>query len=186
MKAPASAGPRTASSRPDPTRIRQLLCPPPIPGMQDWGIPSEPDEPCDEGIRTKIATFLALKRDPESPRHFNDSLMSNRNFRNPHLYAKLVEFVDVDERTTNFPTDLWDPLDIKEDWFADRIAEAQKARSEATSTAQRSAKRTKIDFTGSSSSSVRLPSRNDGNGGGGGGGILGGGYGRGRGRPRWG
>jgi hypothetical protein len=47
--------------------------------------------------------------------------MSNRSFRNPHLYAKLVEFVDIDERVTNFPKDIWDPHDIQEDWFADRI-----------------------------------------------------------------
>lgn len=47
--------------------------------------------------------------------------MSNRSFRNPHLYTKLVEFVDVDERTTNFSRDLWDPNDVKPEWFADRI-----------------------------------------------------------------
>ena len=47
--------------------------------------------------------------------------MSNKSFRNPHLYAKLVEFVDVDERTTNFSKDLWDPNDVHPEWFADRI-----------------------------------------------------------------
>ena len=47
--------------------------------------------------------------------------MSNRSFRNPHLYAKLVEFVDVDEQTTNFPCNLWDPNDIRGEWFADSI-----------------------------------------------------------------
>jgi len=47
--------------------------------------------------------------------------MSNRSFRNPHLYAKLVEFVDVDERTTNFPLDIWNPEDVNDEWFADRI-----------------------------------------------------------------
>ena len=47
--------------------------------------------------------------------------MANRAFRNPHLYAKLVEFVDVDERTSNFPAHVWDPLDVREEWFADRI-----------------------------------------------------------------
>jgi hypothetical protein len=47
--------------------------------------------------------------------------MSNRSFRNPHLYAKLVEFVDVNERITNFPKDLWDPDDVRPEWFADRI-----------------------------------------------------------------
>jgi hypothetical protein len=62
-----------------------------------------------------------LKQDPEQPKHFNDSLMSNRSFRNPHLYAKLVEFADVDERSTNFPKDIWDPHDVQEEWFADKI-----------------------------------------------------------------
>ena len=47
--------------------------------------------------------------------------MANRAFRNPHLYAKLVEFVDVDERTTNFPAHVWDPLDVRDEWYADRI-----------------------------------------------------------------
>ena len=56
-----------------------------------------------------------------NPKHFNDSLMSNRSFRNPHLYNKLVEFVDVDERTTNFPKDIWDPSNVQRDWFADQI-----------------------------------------------------------------
>ena len=47
--------------------------------------------------------------------------MSNRSFRNPHLYAKLVEFADVDERATNFPREVWDPHDVQEEWFADKI-----------------------------------------------------------------
>ncbi|KAI0720845.1 HCNGP-like protein-domain-containing protein [Cerioporus squamosus] len=178
--------------REDPTdelaRTRRLLRPPPIPGVQDWGIPPEPTDPCDENIKAKIATFLALKRDPQNPRHFNDSLMANRAFRNPHLYAKLVEFVDVDERTTNFPKDMWDPLDVKEEWYADRIAEAQKAKAEATSTAQQPNKRARIDFASASSSSTHgqahaggrhQPSR-----GGRSEGVLGGG--KGRGRSRWG
>ena len=72
-------------------------------------------------VQAKLAQFHALKRDPAHPKHFNDSLMSNRSFRNPHLYAKLVEFVDVDERTTNFPKAIWDPFDVEEEWYAERI-----------------------------------------------------------------
>ncbi|KAI5996166.1 HCNGP-like protein-domain-containing protein [Pisolithus albus] len=101
--------------------VRDLLKPPPIPGLADWGIPPEPTAPCDPAIEAKLAQFHALKRDPENPKHFNDSLMSNRSFRNPHLYAKLVEFVDVDERTTNFPTHIWNPCDVEPEWFADKI-----------------------------------------------------------------
>ncbi|TFY76024.1 hypothetical protein EWM64_g7989 [Hericium alpestre] len=102
-------------------RLRALLRPPEIPGVADWGILPPSDDPPDPAIEAKIAHFLELKRDPNQPKHFNDSLMSNRSFRNPHLYAKLVEFVNVDERATNFPKDIWDPYDLKEEWYADKI-----------------------------------------------------------------
>jgi hypothetical protein len=107
--------------------------------------------------------FHTLKNDPNAPKHFNDSLMMNRSFRNPHLYAKLVEFVDVEEKATNFPRDVWDPTDMHEEWFADKIgkiigsdqtrfltefvAEAQKIRYEqqASGSSQRE-KRSRIEF----------------------------------------
>ncbi|KAJ8503150.1 hypothetical protein ONZ45_g11113 [Pleurotus djamor] len=127
--------------------IRALLRPPQIPGLDDWGIPPESTEPCNPAIETKLAQFHSLKRDPSNPKHFNDSLMSNRSFRNPHLYAKLVEFVDVDERSTNFPKDMWDPDNMQDEWFADKIAEFQKTRSEQQTAS--STKRSRIEFSSS-------------------------------------
>jgi len=127
--------------------IRSLLCPPPIPGVDDWGIPPASQNPCDPGVEAKLMHFHTLKNDPNAPKHFNDSLMMNRSFRNPHLYAKLVEFVDVEEKATNFPRDVWDPTDMHEEWFADKIAEAQKIRYEqqASGSSQRE-KRSRIEF----------------------------------------
>lgn len=115
--------PSVPSGTPDPEKeslaqIRACLLPPPIPGVKDWGIPPPTDEPCNPSLKVglsiscissflvifqgKFAQFFELKHgDP--PKHFNDSLMSNRSFRNPHLYAKLVEFVDVDETCSNIP-----------------------------------------------------------------------------------
>ncbi|KAI0051344.1 hypothetical protein FA95DRAFT_1554694 [Auriscalpium vulgare] len=89
--------------------------------------------------------------------------MSNRSFRNPHLYAKLVEFVDVDERATNFNKAVWDPMDVRGEWFADELAVHQKTRSEQQEGAP--TKRAKIDFaaaaapSSSSSSSAPLPAK---------------------------
>ena len=97
--------------------------------------------------------------------------MSNRSFRNPHLYAKLVEFVDVNERETNFPKELWDPyqiIDGKHGWDAEKIgmlikklslytslttaaAAYQKSRSEQQAQTQTFGKRTHLDFTSGSS-----------------------------------
>jgi len=133
-------------------RLREFLKPPPILDVEDWGIPPPSTEPCDPAIQAKLAQFAAIKRDTDNPRHFNDSLMANRSFRNPHLYAQLVAFVDVDERTTNFPKDVWDPMDVPGEWFADSIAELQKKRSEQQGAAQ--AKRSHIDFTGGKKDTV--------------------------------
>ncbi|KAF7316028.1 HCNGP-domain-containing protein [Mycena indigotica] len=104
------------------TRIRELLRPAPIPGLVDWGIPPAPDGPCDPAMEAKLAQFHALKH-ADPPKHFNDSLMGSRAFRNPHLYAKLVEFVAADERATNFPSELWDLGNIggEEGWDAEKI-----------------------------------------------------------------
>lgn len=144
-------------------RFRQLVRPPHIPGIVDWGIPPPSTEPCNPAIEHKLAQFHALKRDPAQRRHFNDSLMASRAFRNPHLYAKLVEFVAADERATNFPRRAGDPFalvsladggatdsaidvdgdeGLRPEWFADNIAELQKRRSEQHDVAKRS----KIDF----------------------------------------
>ena len=122
----ASSASRSASPhRPEPeelTMIRNTLIPPPIPGEDDWGIPSPvEDDECDPSITEKLVKFSQLKRSEPNPKHFNDSLMSNRAFRNPHLYAQLVEFVDIDERGSNFPTDVWDPFELEQEWFADSI-----------------------------------------------------------------
>ena len=43
------------------TRIRALLRPPPIPGVDDWGIPPEPTGACDPEIEVRPASILSLK-----------------------------------------------------------------------------------------------------------------------------
>jgi len=144
------------------TRIRAMLRPPPVPGLEDWGIPAECTDAPDPALVTKLNQFHSLKKDPQNPRHFNDTLMSNRSFRNPHLYARMVDFIDVDERTTNFPKEIWDPDGVQEDWFADSIAEVQKVRYEQEGRTQSSGKRTQIDFTSSSTSKNRNNDRSSG------------------------
>ncbi|KAF9071596.1 HCNGP-like protein-domain-containing protein, partial [Rhodocollybia butyracea] len=117
-------------------RIRAFLRPPPVPGVDDWGIPPAvtPEESmCDPAVEAKLNQFLQLKSLPV-PKHFNDTLMSNRSFRNPHLYAQMVEFIDIDERSTNFPKQIWDPDQVRYgEWNAEKIATYQKTRSEQQS-----------------------------------------------------
>ncbi|KAG8955135.1 hypothetical protein FRC04_009592 [Tulasnella sp. 424] len=134
--------------------IRRLLRPPPIPGSEDgeYDIPPRPDAPCDPELDAKVMKFHLLKR---QGKHFNDTLMQNKAFRNPHIYAKLVEFVFVDETGSNFPKDLWDPFDVREEWYAEKIAAQQKERSEKLSAAQTPGARTRIAFESSSTSNSK-------------------------------
>lgn len=68
--------------------------------------------------QAKIQQFRSLKADGK---HFNDNLMANKAFRNPHMYRKLVEFVGINEKGTQFPPAIWDPHDVQREWFADSL-----------------------------------------------------------------
>lgn len=135
------------------TVLRKLLRPPDIPGVKDWGIPPESDKACDPAIATKLLQFHALKSGP-TPKHFNDSLMSNQSFHNPHLYAKLVEFADIGDESVSCyhhhasSPSAWDGLfghgEEYWDWDAEKIAQSQKARDQAQPS---HSQRKQIDFT---------------------------------------
>ncbi|KAF6748093.1 HCNGP-like protein-domain-containing protein [Ephemerocybe angulata] len=140
-----SPSPEVTTEEQELIRLREASRPKDIPGLDDWGIPPPSTEPVDEEVAAKLAKFLELKRDPTNPKHFNDSLMSNRSFRNPHLYANLVDWANVDEKVTNFPQDIWNPHDLDPEWYADRITEAQKRRAEKERGS--AGKRSHIDFT---------------------------------------
>lgn len=47
--------------------------------------------------------------------------MRNKSFNNPHIYAKLVDFVEVDETGSNFPKNMWDPHDVQPEWYAEEL-----------------------------------------------------------------
>ncbi|GAA6027247.1 hypothetical protein JCM8097_002522 [Rhodosporidiobolus ruineniae] len=115
----------------------------------EFGIPPVPTGPCKPSVEAKLANFHKLRE--TRGLHFNDSLHASKAFRNPRIYAKLVEFVDVDETGTNWDRQVWDPKGLGPEATASRIAELQKIRSEAKA-AQPAGSRSSIAFTSSSSS----------------------------------
>lgn len=99
----------------------------------------------------KVSTFLALK---EQGTHFNDSLMKSRSFRNPTIYKKLVEFVDVDERRGLAPS-IWGwEVGERERWTTERISDMQKERSERLTASQDAGKRDRIGFISSTATAT--------------------------------
>jgi hypothetical protein len=67
----------------------------------EWGLGVEkPSDKVDKELFKKLAHFHALKR--EQGTHFNQSLNRNRSFHNPHIYSKLVQWVEVEETGSGY------------------------------------------------------------------------------------
>jgi hypothetical protein len=58
----------------------------------------------------------------EDQLYFNDRLLGSQAFRNPHLYAKLVEFFGLDEFGSNLPKDIYDPHGFPATGYAEAIS----------------------------------------------------------------
>ncbi|KAH8549690.1 HCNGP-like protein-domain-containing protein [Umbelopsis sp. PMI_123] len=131
-------------------RRKLLLKPDPIPGVDNWNISSEPTGDCDPDVEARISHFLSLR---ESGTRFNEHLQQSKAFRNPHIYEKLVEFVELDEYSSNFPKDRFDPHDLGAD--IDSLLEAQKKAAEEKALAQQN--RSNIQFVSSTKPTATVP-----------------------------
>ncbi|CAO3617620.1 unnamed protein product [Cunninghamella echinulata] len=134
--------------------LKNLLTPKTIDGIDNWSILPEPNTACDSERQEKIEHFLSLRK---SGHCLNEHLQRNKSFRNPRIYAKLVEFVDIDEIGSNFPKDQFDPKGFPASSYMDGILETQRQIAEEK--AQRAAQgRSQLAFVSSSTSSSTSPS----------------------------
>lgn len=92
--------------------------------------------------QARIEHFLSLR---ETGTRFNEHLQHSKAFRNPHIYEKLVEFVELDEYSSNFPKEQFDPHGLGTD--IEGLLEAQKKVAEEKALAQQN--RTNIQFVSS-------------------------------------
>jgi len=79
-------------------------------------------------LQAKFDRFFQLKAEGI---HFNERLEKNTSFHNPKIYAKLVEFVDIDEHGSNL--DQYNPKGFPSSAYAEEILNAQKTRAETKS-----------------------------------------------------
>lgn len=103
--------------------------------------------------QAKLRHFHALRAQGV---FFNNSLQSNKSFRNPSILSKLVDFVNVDEKMSAIPLDIWSSSHgVSPQAWAASIAERQKQESEERERAQQRGKRSGIDFSSSTSTRDR-------------------------------
>ncbi len=87
-------------------------------------LPPEPPGFCDEQIQEKVNRVMKKK---EQGFDMNYVIQSKKNFRNPSIYEKLIEHVDIDEFGTNFPKELYDGHLFGPESYYDVLAKDQRA-----------------------------------------------------------
>ncbi|XP_055917869.1 SAP30-binding protein [Eupeodes corollae] len=56
----------------------------------------------------------------------NRIIQERKDFRNPSIYEKLISFCDINEFGTNYPPEMYDPLQWGHESFYEELAKAQK------------------------------------------------------------
>ncbi|KAJ3175394.1 SAP30-binding protein [Geranomyces variabilis] len=100
-------------------KLARLLRPPP-----GTVLPPEPPGDADPAIQAKISKWLDLKA---SGMVFNDRLEATHAFRNPSITSKMIEYLGLDERGSNFSKDVYNPAGFPPEAYYDKIAERQRA-----------------------------------------------------------
>ncbi|OWK53373.1 SAP30-binding protein [Lonchura striata] len=74
----------------------------------------------------------------------NYIIQNKKEFCNPSIYEKLIQFCSIDESGTNYPKDMFDPHSWSEDSYYEALAKAQKTEMDKFKKAKK--EHTKIEF----------------------------------------
>ncbi|XP_056286001.1 SAP30-binding protein isoform X1 [Pseudoliparis swirei] len=105
-------------------------------------IPPEPPGRCSSQLQDKIHKLFERKLQGDFDT--NNHIQKKKEFRNPSIYEKLIQFCSIDELGTNYPKDMFDPHGWSEDSYYEALAKSQKVEMDKLEKAKR--ERTKIEF----------------------------------------
>jgi hypothetical protein len=105
-------------------------------------IPPEPPGQCPAELQDKITR---LYRKMESGGlDMNVLIQQRKEFRNPSIYEKLIQFCSINELGTNYPPDRFDPFKWTKDSYYEELAMVQKTEMEKLEKARK--EKTKIEI----------------------------------------
>ncbi|XP_045460127.1 SAP30-binding protein [Harmonia axyridis] len=107
-------------------------------------IPPEPPGNCSADLQDKIAKYYERMKNEKLD--MNAFIEKRKDFRNPSIYEKLLQFCAINELGTNYPPAIFDPLKWSKESYYEELAKVQKAEIE-----KREKERKSKDFTISSS-----------------------------------
>ncbi|NXQ18799.1 S30BP protein, partial [Peucedramus taeniatus] len=105
-------------------------------------IPPEPPGRCSNQLQDKIGKLYERKM--KEGMDINYIIQNKKEFCNPSIYEKLIQFCSIDEIGTNYPKDMFDPHSWSEDSYYEALAKAQKTEMDKLKNAKKEC--TKIEF----------------------------------------
>lgn len=112
-------------------------------------LPPRPSGSCNAKVEATISQLISAKR---RGMDLNRRLRSMKAFRNPSIYEKLIETMDIQETGSNCPPELYNPGLWGPDDYSDKLEEARRAADLAKQRARAAAARPEIQFERASGS----------------------------------
>ncbi|XP_058463617.1 SAP30-binding protein [Malaya genurostris] len=110
--------------------------------LYGFSLPPESKGKCSVELQEKIATLYEKMRN--SNMDTNKIIQERKEFRNPSIYEKLIQFCDINELGTNYSPDIFDPSQWGKDSYYEELAKAQKIEMEKVEKARKENAKTEI------------------------------------------
>lgn len=105
-------------------------------------IPPEPVGACPTELQSKIV--MLHKRMESGNYNMNKVIQERKDFRNPSIYEKLIQFCNINELGTNYSPDMFDPFKWGKDSYYEELAKTQKTEMDKLEKARKD--KTKIEI----------------------------------------
>lgn len=99
--------------------------PPTDDGVQ---LPPEPSGQCSSDLQEKILRLYEKMQSNDLD--MNAVIQQRKDFRNPSIYEKLIQFCGINELGTNYPPNIYDPLKWSKESYYEELAKVQKVEME--------------------------------------------------------
>lgn len=110
--------------------------------LYGFSLPPEPKGKCSLELQEKIANLYEKMRN--SNMDTNKIIQERKEFRNPSIYEKLIQFCDINELGTNYSPEIFDPSQWGKESYYEELAKAQKLEMEKVEKARKESAKTEI------------------------------------------
>lgn len=110
--------------------------------LYGFSLPPEPKGKCSLELQEKIAILYEKMRN--SNMDTNKIIQERKEFRNPSIYEKLIQFCDINELGTNYSPEIFDPSQWGKESYYEELAKAQKLEMEKVEKARKESAKTEI------------------------------------------